>query len=224
MFALSLKGLSPCKGFVQQLVPTYENLRHLYHIFTFSLPNQTLYSEPFISKSRSLLNISCHACKWRAHTCNLLPLASSTLVPEKGQGSCWSRTWLHMNSSSDGAHSQIQQWRAQTGSRWTEKAPAWGGFSFCPLASACGRSVLLPSCQHKATQGRNTTPPTDPCIHLFLQTAPAHHWGALWQLWTGREVSFTGWGGVTSDCAWLGFSLELHQGETERAFQNLWTG
>lgn len=56
-------------------------------------------------------------------------------------------------------------------------------------------------------------PPTDPCIHLFLQTPPAHCWRALWQLWMCREVSFTGWGGVTSDCMRLGFFLELHQGK-----------
>lgn len=56
-------------------------------------------------------------------------------------------------------------------------------------------------------------PPTDPCIHLFLQTPPAHCWRALWQLWTCREVSFTGWGGVTSDYMRLGFFLELHQGK-----------
>lgn len=55
--------------------------------------------------------------------------------------------------------------------------------------------------------------PPDPSIHLFLQTPAAHCWGALWQLWTCREVSFTGWGAAMSDCMWFGFSLELHRGK-----------
>lgn len=213
MFALSLKGLSPCKGFVQQLVPAYEKLRYLYHIFTFSLPNQTLYSEPFISKSSSLLNISCHACTWRAHTCSLVPLASSTLVPEKGKGSCWSRTWLHINSSSDGGsfpNTASEEHRLVADG---QKRSLHGA----AFHSACWPQHAAAQCPFQATNTKphkaGIPPPPDPCIHLFLQTPLPQCWGALWQPWTGREVSFTEWGGVTSDYTWLGFSLELHQGE-----------
>lgn len=93
------------------------------------------------------------------------------------------------------------------------KGPCMGQLFILP-AGLSTKPLSAPS--KLTTQSRTRPeypPPTDPCIHLFLQTPPAHCWIALWQLWTCREVSFTGWGGVTSDYMRLGFFLELHQGK-----------
>lgn len=97
-------GWVPARVFLQWLVPAYERHRHRYHIFTSSLPNQILYSDLLISKSSSLPNIFPAMHAHRRHT-YLVPyhqLAPFLYQNKSGKGSCWSRTWLHMNASTDG--------------------------------------------------------------------------------------------------------------------------
>lgn len=171
MYALYLKGLRPCKGFLQQLAPAYDRHRHRYRIFTFSLPNQTLYSDLFVSKTSSLPNISSATHAHRGtRVCVVLyhQLAPFLYQSRSGKGSCRSRSWLHTNSWVMGAHPQTQLVKSTVCSRWTEKSPAWGCFSICLLASTRSHSVLLPGWRHKAARGRNNPLPQIPTDPSFL--------------------------------------------------------
>lgn len=225
MFALSLNGLSPCQGFLQQLVPAYKRLRHQYHIFTFSQPNQTLYFKPSISKLSSCLNISCHVYTQRAHTCSLLPLASSIPVQEKGLGNCWSRTRLHIDSSNDGGsfpNTASEEHRLVADGQKRSLHGAAFHSACWPQHEAAQHSFQAANTKlHRA--GIPTPPPQIPAS-IFSYRQHQHIAGEPCGSWehAGR---FPSQGEVVLHRTACDLASPLNcAGGTKRAFQNVWTG
>lgn len=166
-YALYLNGLRPCKGFFcsNSFQPTKGT-----DIDTASShsPCQTRHGTPI----SSLLNISPATHTHRVHTCVVFyqRLAPFLYQSRLRKGSCQSRTWLHMNTSSDGGSFPNPACEEHSLQQMDIKGPSMGLLFKLPavlskkLFSAPSR-VMTQSCTRQ-----EKSPPADPCIRLLLQT------------------------------------------------------